>query len=71
MDILSRKGKLVNDQRGKIDAFRRELDGKPCHSCGSEQYHLILRPDVDSQPGGIFAQCSQCQRARGVEEDLG
>ena len=37
MDIFSRKGKLVNEQRGKIDAIRRELDGKACPSCGSEK----------------------------------
>lgn len=60
----------MNQPIGKIDAIRRELEGKACPSCGSEKYHLILRPDVKSQPGGIFAQCSQCQRARGVDEDL-
>ena len=61
----------MNKHIGKIDALRRDLDGKDCPSCGSEKYHLILRPDGESQPGGIFAQCSQCQRALGVDEDLG
>ena len=56
---------------GKIDAIRRELAGKACPSCGSETYHLVLRPDVESQPDGISASCSQCQRVRGTDEDLG
>ncbi len=56
---------------GKIDAIRRELAGKACSSCGSETYHLVLRPDVESQPERIFAQCSQCQRARRADENLG
>lgn len=61
----------MNEHRGKIDATRRELDGKACPFCGGDTYHLILRPDVESQPGGIYARCSQCQRTRGVDEDLG
>ena len=47
-----------------------QLDGKACPFCRGDKYHLILRPDVESQPGGIYARCSQCQRTRGVDEDL-
>ena len=61
----------MNEHSGKIDAIRRELDGKACPLCGGDKYHLILRPDVESQPGGIYARCSQCQRTRVVDEDLG
>ena len=61
----------MNEHSEKIDATRRELDGKAGPLCGDDKYHLILRPDVESQPGGIYARCSQCQRPRGVDEDLG
>lgn len=61
----------MNEHGGKIDAIRRELDGKACPFCGGDTYHLILRPDVESQPGGIYARYSQCQRTRVVDEDLG
>ena len=61
----------MNEHIGKIDAIRRDLGGKPCPSCGSDKYHLVLRPDVESQPDGISASCSQCQRVRGTDEDLG
>lgn len=61
----------MNQQIGRIDAIRRELVGTACPSCGGEKYHLVLRPDVESQPDGISARCSQCQRVRGVDEDLG
>ena len=41
----------MSEHSEKIDAIRRELDGKACPFCGSDTYHLILRPDVESQPG--------------------
>ncbi len=58
----------MNEHYGKIDAIRRELDGKACTFCGSDTYHLVLRSDVESQPSGIYADCSACNRPRGVEE---
>lgn len=61
----------MNEHIGKIDAIRRDLDGKACPSCGCGQYHLVLRPDVEFQPDGISARCSQCQRVRGADEDPG
>ena len=61
----------MNQHIGKIDAIRLELVGKVCPSCGGDKYHLVLRPDVESQSDGISACCSQCQRVRGVDEDLG
>ncbi len=39
----------MNEHRGKIDAIRRDLDGKACTFCRSEKYHLVLRSDVESQ----------------------
>lgn len=45
----------MNEHRGKIDAIRRELEGKAFTSCGSDKYHLVLRSDVESQPSGIYA----------------
>jgi hypothetical protein len=56
---------------GKIDAFRRDLEGKACPSCGSEQYHFVLREDMESQHDRISACCSQCQRVRMADEGLG
>ena len=61
----------MNEHIGKIESIRRELDGKACPFCGGHTYHLVLRPDIQSQPGGIFARCSQCHRTRGADEDLG
>jgi hypothetical protein len=61
----------VNQHIGKIDTIRRDLGDKACPSCGSDEYHLVLRPDGESQPEGISARCSQCQRVREVDEDLG
>ena len=61
---------MVNEPSGKIDAIRRDLDGTACPACGSDQYHLVLRPYVESQPQGISARCSQCQGVRGTDEDL-
>lgn len=58
----------MNEHRGKIDAIRRDLDGTACTFCGSDKYHLVLRSDVESQPGGIYADCSECNRTRGVDE---
>ena len=61
---------MVNEQSGKIDAIRLDLDGTACPACGSDKYYLVLRPEVDSQPQGIAARCSQCQGVRGPDEDL-
>ncbi len=36
----------MNEHGGKIDAIRRELDGRACPFCGSDKYHLVLRSDV-------------------------
>ena len=45
----------MNEHRGKIDAIRRDLDGKACTFCRSEKYHLVLRSEwslnlVESMP---------------------
>ena len=58
----------MNEHHGKIDTIRRELDSKACTFCGSEKYHLVLRSDAESQPGEIYAVCSECNRPRGVNE---
>jgi hypothetical protein len=63
--------KPMHKQMGKIGAIRRELDGKACPFCGSHKYQLVLRGNIQSQARGLFARCSQCQRPRGLEEELG
>jgi hypothetical protein len=60
----------MHKQIGKIGAIRRELDGKACSFCGCRKYQLVLRGNIQPQAGGLFARCSQCQRSRGLDEDL-
>jgi hypothetical protein len=61
----------MHKQTGKIGAIRRELDGKACPICGGHKYQLVLRGNMLQQAGGLFARCSQCQRPRGLDKDLG
>ena len=61
----------MHKQIGKIVAIRRELDGKACPCCGGHTYQLVLRGNMLPRADGRFARCSQCQRSRGLEEDLG
>jgi hypothetical protein len=61
----------MHKQIGKIGAIRRELDGKACPFCGGHKYQLVLRGNMQPKAGGLFARCSQCQRPRGFDEDLG
>jgi len=61
----------MQKQLGKIGAVRRELHGKACPCCGSRTYQLVLRSDVPAPSGKLFARCTQCQRPRGIDEDLG
>ena len=61
----------MHKQLGKIGAVRRELRGKACPCCGSHTYQLVLRGDMPAQGAKLFARCMQCQRPRGIDEDLG
>ena len=61
----------MRNQIGKIGAIRRILDGKACPFCRSHKYQLVLRGDMEPQAGGLFARCSQCQRPRELDEDIG
>lgn len=61
----------MQKQLGKIGAVRRELRGKACPCCGSRTYQLVLRGDVPAQGTKLFARCTQCQRPRGIDDDLG
>jgi len=61
----------MQKQLGKIGAVRRELRGKACPSCGSRTYQLVLRSDFQAHVGKLYARCTQCQRPRGIDEDLG
>jgi hypothetical protein len=63
--------KPMHKQIGKIGAIRRELDSKACPFCGGHKYQLVLRGNLPPCTEGLFARCSQCQRPRGLEEDLG
>ncbi len=57
-------------QLGKIGVVRRELEGAPCPHCGWHKYQLVLRGNVEPGTSGLFARCSQCQRTRGLTDDL-
>ncbi len=61
----------MHNQMGKIGNIRRILEGKACPFCHGRQYQLVLRGDMALQAGGLFARCSQCQRPRGLDEDIG
>ena len=65
------KERPMHKQIGKIGAIRRELDGRACPFCGGHKYQLVLRGNMQPQAGELFARCSQCQRPRGLDEDLG
>src|SRR6185295_13281218 len=60
----------MHKQIGKIGAIRRELDGRACPFCGGHKYQLVLRGNMPARADGLFARCSQCQRPRGLDEDL-
>lgn len=57
-------------QMGKIGEIRRELEGKPCPSCGWHKYQLVIRGNVSAGQGSLFARCSHCQRPRSITADL-
>ena len=65
------KERPMHNQMGKIGNIRRILEGKACPFCHGHQYQLVLRGDMALQAGGLFARCSQCQRPRGLGEDIG
>jgi len=64
-------GGLMHKQVGRIGAVRRELHGKACPFCGGQKYQLVLRAHTLPATDGLFARCSQCQRTKEVDEDLG
>ena len=62
----------MHKQVGRIGSVRRELRGKACPYCGGHKYQLVLRSHPSSGvEGGLFARCSQCQRTKAVDEELG
>lgn len=61
----------MHKQVGKIGAIRRELRGKACPSCGGHTYQLVLRGGIHVDTGSLYARCAQCQRPRGIDDDLG
>ena len=63
--------KPMHKQIGKIGAIRRELDGKACPFCGGHKYQLLLRSYTSPGTEGLLARCSQCQRAKELDEELG
>ena len=64
-------GGLMHKQVGRIGSVRRELHGKACPFCGGQKYQLVLRAHTLPSTDGLFARCSQCQRTKEVDEDLG
>lgn len=61
----------MHNQIGKIGAIRRELDGKACPFCRGHKYQLVLRRNMQPRASSLFVRCSQCQRPRELDEDLG
>lgn len=61
----------MHKQPGKIGTVRRTLRGRACVFCGGHTYQLVLRPDMTTESGGLFARCSHCQRPKELDEDLG
>jgi hypothetical protein len=60
----------MQKQTGKVGAIRRDVRGKACAYCGGHKYQLVLRA-CGPEGAGLFARCSQCQRPRGLDGDLG
>ncbi len=58
-------------QIGRVGSVRRELHGKACPFCGGRKYQLVLRSQTLPGTEGLFARCSQCQRAKELDDDLG
>jgi hypothetical protein len=61
----------MHKQVGKIGSVRRELRGKACPFCGGHKYQLVLRSKAELGTAGLFARCSQCQRPKELDEELG
>ena len=61
----------MHRQLGKIGSIRRELKGKACPFCGGYKYQLILQATIASDSNRLFARCTQCQRPKELDEDLG
>ncbi|MFO0773506.1 MAG: hypothetical protein U0172_02420 [Nitrospiraceae bacterium] len=61
---------VVHKQPGRIGEVRRDLEGKPCSTCGRQRYHLVLRGRIAEGQGSIVARCSHCQQLRSVAADL-
>jgi hypothetical protein len=64
-------GEAMHKQIGRIGSVRRELHGKACPFCGGHKYQLLLRSYTSPGTEGLLARCSQCQRAKELDEELG
>jgi hypothetical protein len=62
---------IMQKQEGKIGTIRRNLHGKACSCCGNRTYQLVLRSDASPEEGKLYARCTQCQRAKGIDDNLG
>ncbi len=60
----------MHKQVGRIGSVRRELHGKACSFCGGQKYQLVLRSQHSPGHDGLFARCSQCQRAKELDDEL-
>jgi hypothetical protein len=63
-------GGSMRKQVGRIGSVRRELQGKACPFCGGHKYQLLLRSYTSPGTDGLLARCSQCQRAKELDEEL-
>ncbi len=61
----------MHKQLGRIGSVRREPPGNPCPFCGGYKYQLRLRSRTSSGTDGLLARCSQCHRAKELDDELG
>lgn len=70
-DILPLHGGPMHKQVGRIGSVRRELHGKACPFCGGRKYQLLLRSNTSPGVEGLLARCTQCQRVKELDDELG
>lgn len=60
----------MQKQVGKIGAIRRNITGKACTACGSQQYQLRLTPATTPGKVTLRAQCCQCAKRQRLTSSL-
>ena len=60
----------VRTELGKIGNVWRQVEGKPCTTCGWLRYYIEFRVKARQEEGGLVAVCSRCHRQREVERNI-